>query len=243
MLIFYLFFTSSLSSAPAQRLEADGADAGRPGRSVEAPTGSAQSGIQLDSTRDSSKPAFRVVNFGGHSMFGNPRYMDLEVSSSVAVGARIDINGFFAVVPTTFGYGGSHYGELKATLVLFRPASWFQLGPATERVALSDATDFSKFGIAGKAGIGNANFNWEIFPYAMHENSGGVSTWYTIPLAGRWKVDGFWDLIRGGTTVGKVNLHYSLSPRLDLMTEYFHNGFLRGADQDRIGIGIGYKLR
>ncbi len=44
----------------------------------------------------------------------------------------------------------------------------------------------------------------------------------------------------GGTSVGKVNLHYSRSPHLDLTTEYCHNGFLkrRGNGPPRLHIPV-----
>ena len=188
-----------------------------------------------------SSPVFQNIAFGGHTLPANPRYIDSEVNGGIRIFNRVDFNGFFGLVPTTFGHGGSHYGELKATLRLFRRAS-ISVGPASERVTTSNARDRTKFGISGKVGVRGANFDWEIFPYSTR-GPGNVGGWFAVPLFGPWKTDGFWDYMRSGTSVGKINLHYQLSPRLDLMAEYFHNGFLKGPDQDRIGVGIGYKLR
>ena len=181
------------------------------------------------------------IFFGSHSLLANPRYMDSEVNGGIRVRNRVDLNGFFGVVLATFGYGGSHYGELKGTLRLYRRGS-IAVGPASERVSTSNARDFTKVGISGKVGVGSANFDWEIFPYST-DGPGNVGAWFTVPLFGPWKNDGFWDHMRNGTSVGKSNLHYQLFPRLDLMAKYFDNGFLKGIDQDRIGIDIGYKLR
>ena len=186
-------------------------------------------------------PVFDNIFFGGHTMLVNPRYVDSEVSGGIRIRNRVDLNGFFGVVPITFGHGGSHYGELKATLRFFQRGS-ISVGPATERVTTSNARDFTKFGVSGKAGVGGANFDWEIFPYSTR-GSGNVGAWFSVPLFGPWKVDGFWDYIPGGTSVGKANLHYQLFRRLDLMAEYYHNGFLKDADQDRFGIGVAYRLR
>jgi CBS domain-containing protein len=188
-----------------------------------------------------SSPVFQNIAFGGHTLLVNPRYVDSEINGGIRIFNRVDFNGFFGVVPTTFGHGGSHYGELKATLRLFRWGA-ISVGPASERVTTSNARDRTKIGISGKVGVRRANFDWEIFPYSTR-SPGNVGLWFSVPLFGPWKTDGFWDYMRSGTSVGKLNLHYQLSPRLDLMAEYFHNGFLKGVDQDRIGVGIGYKLR
>jgi hypothetical protein len=96
-------------------------------------------------------------------------------------------------------------------------------------------------GVSGRASLGPANFDWEAFPYARI-GPGGVGTFYASPLWGGWRVDGFWNLYRGGASVGKVYLHRALSARVNLMLEYFHQGFIKGADQDRVSVGISYRL-
>jgi hypothetical protein len=190
---------------------------------------------------EDSSPVFGNLNFAGHTMFANPKYVDSEFNGNVRILNLVDLGGFVGVVPHTFGHGGSHYGELKGTLRLFTRGV-FSIGPAFERVTTSNAIDFTKFGVSGNAMLGEAFFDWEVFPYTTR-GSGGGGTWYSVPLPGPWKVDGFWNYEGKGTSVGKVNLHYQLLPKLDLMVEYFHNGFLKGADQDRVGIGIGYKIK
>ncbi len=185
-------------------------------------------------------PVFDNITFGGHTMFANPRYVDSEINGGIRIRDRVDLNGFFSVVPTSYSHGGSHYGELKATLRLFRRGS-VSVGPASERVTTSNARDFTKVGISGKAGVRGANFDWEIFPYSTR-GPGNVGVFFLVPVFGPWSIDGFWDYQRSGTSVGKVRLHYHLLPRLELMTEYFHNGFVKGGDQDRFGVGIAYKL-
>jgi hypothetical protein len=190
---------------------------------------------------EAPSPVFDNLSLGGHTMFANPRYVDSELSGNVRFRNLLDLGGFVGIVPHAFGHGGSHYGEVKGTLRLFTRGA-FSVGPAFERVTTSNAADFTKFGMSGNALFGSVFLDWEVFPVTTR-GSGGGGTWYTIPLPGPWKLDGFWNYEGQGTSVGKVNLHYQLLPRLDVMVEYFHNGFLKGAEQDRVGIGIGYKFK
>ena len=94
---------------------------------------------------DDSSPVFGNLNFGGHTMFANPKYVDSELNGNVRILNLVDLGGFVGIVPHTFGHGGSHYGELKGTLRLFTRGV-FSIGPAFERVTTSNAIDFTKFG-------------------------------------------------------------------------------------------------
>ena len=186
-------------------------------------------------------PILSYVNFGVHTMFLNPLYMDSELNGSLRFHDLVDLVGFVGIVPKTWGHGGSHYGELKGALRLFARGG-FSIGPGVERVTASNTLDFTKYGLSGKAKLGEAIFDWELFPYSTR-GSGGGGTWYSIPLSGPWKIDGFWNYMTDGKSVGKVNLHYRLPHKFDIMVEYFHNGFVEGEDQDRVGVGIAYKIK
>jgi len=186
-------------------------------------------------------PVLNNLNFGMHTMFLNPRYMDAEMNGSLRFHDLIDLVGFVGIVPRTWGHGGSHYGEFKSALRLF---AWggFSIGPGLERVTASNTLDFTKYGLSGKVKLRDAIFDWELFPYSTR-GPGGAGIWYSIPISGPWKMNGFGNYMSDGKLVAKLNLQYQILRKFDIMVEYFHNGFLKGADQDRVGVGIAYKVK
>ena len=189
----------------------------------------------------SERPILSNIHFGLHAMLLNPRFIDAEMNGNFRFAEFIDLGGFVGIIPKTWGHGGSHYGEFKAALRLFSNRN-FSIGPGVKRITASNMLDFTKYGISGTAFVRGAFFDWEVFPYSTR-GRGGASVWYSIPLGGPWSLDGFWNVLVDRTLVGKVNIKYPVSNKLQLMMEYFHNGFIPGADQDRIGVGLEYTLK
>lgn len=193
----------------------------------------------------SAPPALNNVHFSGHSMLLNPKFIDAEISGGIRFKNLLDSGGFLSYVPHSRGFGGTHYGEIRTAARLVKIRS-FTFGPAHEHVTLTHVKDYEKLGIGGTFKIRKATFDYEAYAYSTNGKRNNLGMFYNIPLPYGWTFKGFTDYLVFAPkrpVVSKATLHRKLPAKFEFLIEYFHNDSARPAERNKLGAGVGYKLK